>query len=114
MSTLFKSAHSGVDPGAVSRGRHDGIAGTAEPETVEIVCECGHGCGGRIVLPVTEYVKVRRHPARFFVKAGHEVSQTHRVVGDAADYVVIETRTGFDPAAINLQPFVAWREGSFQ
>ena len=62
-----------------------------EPETVEILCECGHSrCAGRIVTTVEDYEQVRRFPARFFIKEGHEISETERIVDQGEGYVVVE------------------------
>ena len=64
-----------------------------EPETVEIWCECGHTrCTGQIVTTVADYEQVRRFPARFFIKEGHEISDTERIVDQGEGYVVVEKR----------------------
>jgi hypothetical protein len=81
MSALPEDAHS-----SVGENRFD-----VDWNTVEILCECGHSnCCGRIVMTLAEYERVRRHPARFFIQAGHEVSGNQRLVGQGADYVVVE------------------------
>lgn len=62
-----------------------------EPETVEIRCECGHHrCAGHIITTVEDYEQVRRFPARFFIKEGHEISETERIVDQGEGYVVVE------------------------
>jgi hypothetical protein len=82
MSALPEDAHSSVGENQFDLG---------DSSTVEIQCECGHtNCRGRIVVTVPEYERVRRHPARFFIRAGHEVSDKQRLVGQGADYVVVE------------------------
>jgi hypothetical protein len=59
-------------------------------DTVEVVCECGHpGCTAEIVMSLREYEAVRRFPTRFVIKEGHEVSESHHVVDQAEDYVVV-------------------------
>jgi hypothetical protein len=63
----------------------------AESETMDVMCECVHeGCTGMVSVPIAAYEQVRRFPTRFFVKAGHEVSENERVVSEGEDYVVIE------------------------
>ena len=82
MSALPEDAHSNVGENRFDIG---------DSKTVEILCECGQSnCYGRIVVTVPEYERVRRHPARFFIRAGHEVSGNHRFVGQGPDYVVVE------------------------
>ena len=82
MSALPEDAHS-----SVGENRFD----IGDSNTVEILCECGHSnCCGRIVVTLPEYERVRCHPARFFIRAGHEVSGNQRLVGQGPDYVVVE------------------------
>ena len=98
MSALSEDARVGVSDDAVvayraTRGealeRLD--SGETEPETVEIWCECGHTrCTGQIVTTVADYEQVRRFPARFFIKEGHEISDTERIVDQGEGYVVVE------------------------
>lgn len=65
--------------------------GVAESEAMEVMCECVQtDCTGRIVLTVAEYEAVRRFPTRFFVKMGHDVSATERVVAEWDGYAVVE------------------------
>ena len=60
------------------------------PHLVEVMCECGHSnCSGNIVMSLREYGVVRRHPTRFLIKEGHEVSDVVRVVGYGTGYVVV-------------------------
>jgi hypothetical protein len=82
MSAQPEDAHSSVGENRFEVG---------DWNTVEILCECGYSnCCGRIVVTLPEYERVRRHPARFFIRAGHEVSGRQRLVGQGADYVVVE------------------------
>jgi hypothetical protein len=65
--------------------------GVVEDDTVEVICECVHPrCTGLIDMPISEYEAVRRFPTHFFVKAGHEVAESERVVAESDGYVVIE------------------------
>lgn len=61
-------------------------------DRIDVVCECVRpGCSAVVAVTVGEYEAVRRFPARFFVKAGHELAEGERVVSESADYVVVET-----------------------
>jgi hypothetical protein len=89
MSALPEDAHNSVGENRFDLG---------DPNTVEILCECGHSsCSGRIVVTLREYERVRRHPTRFFVRAGHEVPGRQRVVGQGTDYVVVEVEFNGSP-----------------
>ena len=60
-------------------------------DSIDVVCECAYsGCTGRLTMPLADYESVRRFPTRFLVKAGHEVSEFDRVVGESDSYVVVE------------------------
>ena len=98
MSALSEDARVGAtnDAVVVDQARRRGAEETLEsvvkePETVEIRCECGHSrCAGHIVMTVEDYEQVRRFPARFFIKEGHEISETVRIVDHGEGYVVVE------------------------
>jgi hypothetical protein len=93
MSALPEDAHS------VRENRFD----VGDSNSVEILCECGHSnCSGRIVVTLREYERVRHHPTRFFIQAGHEVPGKQRLVGQGADYVVVEVRA----ASVDRTPTV--------
>jgi hypothetical protein len=63
----------------------------ADTATMGVMCECVHpDCTGQMDVPVAVYEQVRRFPTRFFVKAGHEVSENERVVSEGEGYVVVE------------------------
>jgi hypothetical protein len=65
--------------------------GVGGSESIDVVCECVRAnCAARIAMSVSEYEYVRRFPARFFVKEGHEIALEERVVSEAGGYVVIE------------------------
>jgi hypothetical protein len=62
-----------------------------QAERFDVVCECVFtGCTGRVEMGISEYETVRRFPTRFVVKAGHEVSESERVVDEGDTYVVVE------------------------
>jgi hypothetical protein len=55
-----------------------------------VMCECGQSnCSAEIVMSLREYEAVRRHPARFLIKEGHEVADVLRVVGYGPGYVMV-------------------------
>jgi hypothetical protein len=101
MSALSEDARVGAtDAGVVGyqarrqRAANERVNSAAtEPDTVEIWCECGRtGCAGHIVTTVADYEKVRRSSTRFFIKEGHEISETERIVDQGEGYVVVEKR----------------------
>jgi len=56
-----------------------------------VLCECGHpSCVARIELAKPVYDAIRRQPARFVLKAGHELPGVDRVVERVDGYVVTE------------------------
>lgn len=65
------------------RSLEDG-ARIAEPEVVDVCCECvRRDCTGRVVMTVLEYEAIRRFPSRFLIREGHEVAGEERVVAEA-------------------------------
>ncbi len=74
----------------------NGIAAARPPyeATWDFVCECGHTeCNEAIPLSHQAYERVRQHPARFFVLAGHEIPGAEEVVEHHDGYIVVE-KTG--------------------
>ncbi|CAN5672423.1 hypothetical protein BH20ACT23_BH20ACT23_18740 [soil metagenome] len=60
---------------------------------LELVCECGDtACVDEIEIEATEYHPVRRHPARFLVRPGHELPEAENIVGRGSEYFVVEKR----------------------
>jgi hypothetical protein len=56
-------------------------------------CECARlGCNELIELAPREYERVRSHPRRFMLAAGHELPDLESVVERRAGYVVVEKR----------------------
>ena len=69
-------------------GRH---GNREEPQTLEVVCECAYvACTGQLLMNASDYEAVRRFPTRFVVKAGHDVTEFERIVGETDTYVVVE------------------------
>jgi hypothetical protein len=76
-----------------------------ESETMDAICECVHaGCTDLIPIPVPEYEQVRRFPTHFFMRAGHEVSESERIVGVNDGYVVVEKLGGDGSYAASSDP----------
>lgn len=66
----------------------------------EFLCECGDaGCVEPVSLSLGQYEDVRREPARFFVRPGHQVPDIEDVVEDAGGFLVVAKREG-TPAEI--------------
>jgi hypothetical protein len=66
-------------------------AGVSESEIVTMLCECADdACVEQIVLPKAEYEEIRGHPARFVIKAGHEVPEAERVVAGSDGTTIVE------------------------
>jgi hypothetical protein len=56
-------------------------------------CECARtGCNALVELTVREYERIRSHPRRFVVAAGHELPEVETVVATEPGYVVVEKR----------------------
>ena len=66
----------------------------------EFLCECGDaGCVESVSLSTGQYEEVRRDPARFFIRPGHEVPDIEDVVEEADGFLVVAKRQG-TPAEI--------------
>lgn len=64
-------------------------------QTMEIVCECGHGdCVERIVVPLPSYERVRADPALFIIVPGHVVPSVEDTVEQSDGYEVVRKRAG--------------------
>lgn len=56
-----------------------------------VLCECGNpGCAERLDLTVGEYEAVRRFPARFVVKPGHELPRVERLIRQNGRFAIVE------------------------
>ena len=66
-------------------------AGSLQPGTFDVVCECGDiDCTERVAVTKELYAQVRSASTRFLVKPGHLAADLEAVVEAAADYHVIE------------------------
>ena len=71
----------------------------------EWVCECADDtCVERIVMTVEAYEKIRAHPARFPILAGHEVPVVEKIVERHNGYVVVEKLGEAKTIATSLDP----------
>jgi hypothetical protein len=59
--------------------------------SIEIFCECGASdCMEKIRVGRELYEQVRRHPARFFIVAGHEIPEVERVIETLDTFQIVE------------------------
>jgi hypothetical protein len=67
-------------------------ASAAPDETpLGFVCECSDPeCTARIDLTAADYQRIRKSPARFIVRPGHEITEIERVVEERAGFDVVE------------------------
>ena len=85
---------------AIFREVNDRIERVAETrqattETLRILCECGvESCTGQIVVPMSEYERIRSDSELFFVCSGHEQPEVENVVEYHDDYNVVRKRPG--------------------
>jgi hypothetical protein len=60
-------------------------------EPLNFLCECAlESCAEAVRVNVAEYGRIREHPRRFIVVAGHEDATCERVVQRGAHYHVVE------------------------
>jgi siroheme synthase (precorrin-2 oxidase/ferrochelatase) len=101
---------SGVVHQALRREVNEHISAVAEPELIEVMCECVRAeCAAHVTMTLAEYELVRRFPTRFFVKAGHDVAEGERVVAEADGYVVIEASGRGGLYAVSADPRSRYR-----
>ena len=73
-------------------GRYVGLLATG---AVPFICECAdERCTRVISLTLEDYAEIRSHPGRFVVVPGHHRPHDEDVVGEGADYAVVEKRRG--------------------
>ena len=62
-------------------------------DRVPFLCECGDpGCFEAVMLSMEEYERVRKHPNRFVLVAGHEDAEAahERIIEAEEGYAVVE------------------------
>jgi hypothetical protein len=77
---------------AARSGDESGLADDAG-RVFALRCECGtHGCTASVDVAAGEYRAIRAHDRRHFVRHGHELPDTERVLITDAGYSVVEQR----------------------
>jgi hypothetical protein len=72
---------------------------SARAPEIDLVCECMRSaCTERIRVTAREHERVRAHPRRFLVRAGHEALDVESVVERQEAYVVVEKLADASPA----------------
>ncbi len=90
---------------ATYRKINEGIRTKPADGQIAFVCECGRlGCNQLIQLNRSEYEAVRRHPRRFALVPGHEISEVEDVVERHEHYAVIEKRAESSEVAERTDP----------
>ncbi len=49
-------------------------------DELDVLCECGDGCGAFLALELDDYARIRSEPSQFCVLPGHERSDADRIV----------------------------------
>ncbi len=68
-----------------------GLVGVVDQdESVDFVCECGHGhCTTPIAITTAQYEAVRSDARDFVVRAGHEIADVEAVIARCDGYSVV-------------------------
>jgi len=62
-----------------------------DSERLPFICECGdERCTETLTLTLDEYRDVRRHPRRYVIVPGHELTESEDVVEEDDDYSIVE------------------------
>lgn len=89
----------------VNDGIEEGLRPDREPARVRFRCECASlDCNETVELTVGEYERVRAHPRRFVILAGHELAEVERVVETGPGYAVVQKRGVAGATADELDP----------
>jgi hypothetical protein len=76
------------------------VAFASITETMDVVCECSSiECAERVLLGVSDYERVREHPAHFVLVPGHELPGVESVIDRGEGFVVVEKHEGL-PAQV--------------
>jgi len=78
-------------------------------QRVPLVCECADpGCRELVMLGIDDYHRIRSHPARFLLAAGHEDEVAHeRVIEAENGYAIVEKHGTAGREAARLDPRAA-------
>jgi hypothetical protein len=74
-------------------------------DRVPFLCECADpGCFEAVMLSMEEYERVRRHPSRFVLVAGHEDAEAahERIIEAEKGYAIVEKLGAAGTAAARL------------
>lgn len=75
----------------VNEAIEDGLWQEQPEEPVRMRCECGsRDCIAFVSISVSDYERVREHPRRFIVAAGHQIPAAEAVVARTPTYSVVE------------------------
>ena len=90
------------------RLRHSARSYRFEAATrVPFICECSDtSCREVVMLRLDEYERIRSHPSRFLLAAGHEddESEHERVIEAECGYAIVETIGAAGVEAARLDP----------
>jgi hypothetical protein len=76
---------------ALARLVNEAMRSDRPDEAIAFSCECGQiGCNRLIELTRDEYNRVRGHPRRFAIVAGHEIVEIETTVERHNRYAVVE------------------------
>jgi hypothetical protein len=96
----FRRSNERLERSAVNR------YGFEEADRVPFLCECADpGCFEAVMLSIEEYERVREHPSRFVLVAGHEDADAkhERIVEAENGYAIVEKLgvAGFEAARLD-------------
>ena len=57
---------------------------------MQVMCECGQGCGEQIAVAPNDYAAVRRAATYFVVAPGHHYEEVDRLVEDRGSWLLVE------------------------
>jgi hypothetical protein len=94
--TSYRQVNEAIEAGRADRG---------DDPPRPYMCECGLlECNELVELTVAEYEAVRSHPARFFMKDGHEILDVEQVVERHERYIVAQKVERGDAIARETDP----------
>jgi len=92
MTEHMHGAHDNRNQGKGGRQLNEQIASHRPSRMfIEFACECAdRNCAAPIVLTMDEFEGVRREPARFAVRLGHQAPALERLIETTPRYAVVE------------------------
>lgn len=74
----------------VNEAIEDGL-GEEHSGLVRMRCECGAAdCIAFVNIAISDYERVRQHPRRFVIAAGHQIATVENVIARTPRYIVVE------------------------